>query len=340
MARTRKRATIREVAEATGLSTAAVSYALRGLQVSKETEDRVRKAASELGYEADPIARALASGRTGMVGLLSGSLEDLWQQRFSVDIGRELLARDRFALILDAGGDPAQELRVARQLRDQRVEGLIVCPLDPSAPEWAELTGALPVVSVGDSLNKADPAGEVLFDNKAGVAAVLDHLHGLGHRRIAVLTSTLPTTPDRPFDTYVGQESARLGLDVEVFASPMSLDESAEVATTVLTATRRPTALFCFSDSIAYGAYAATRELGLAVPGDVSIIGYDNHAMSRLLSPPLSTVDWDIDGIVRAATRMVVNAIDGTPHRRRIVRAPVLCPRGSTGPRRRARRNP
>src|SRR3954462_3616156 len=86
MARPNKRTTLREVAEATGLSTAAVSYALRGKHVSKETEERVRKAAAELGYEADPIARALASGRTSMVGVLAGDLQDLWQQQLMAAI--------------------------------------------------------------------------------------------------------------------------------------------------------------------------------------------------------------------------------------------------------------
>src|SRR6266487_2100418 len=212
----RKRATIREVAEATGLSAAAVSYALRGIHVSKETQDRVRRVAAELGYEADPIARALASGRTSMVGVLSGSLEDLWQQQLAAGIGRELLARDLYALIVDAGGDPKREQVLAAQLRDQRVDGLIVSPLDPSAPLWAELAETLPVVAIGDSLQGARPTGEVLFDNRTGVTLALEHLHQLGHRRIAVLTSTQPSTPDRPADTYVLAEARRLGLDVAV----------------------------------------------------------------------------------------------------------------------------
>src|SRR2546428_1116887 len=117
VAHVRKRATIRQVAEATGLSTAAVSYALRGLHVSEETRLRVEQAAAELGYEADPIARALASGRTEMVGLLCGSLESLWQQSLAVGIGRTLLAHHRYARILDAADDPAPEVLPAQPLR-------------------------------------------------------------------------------------------------------------------------------------------------------------------------------------------------------------------------------
>jgi len=326
----RKRATIREVAEATGLSPAAVSYALRGLQVSEETKLRVRKAAEELGYEADPIARALASGRTSVVGLLCGSLEDLWQQGLAAGIGRELLTRDRYALILDAGGDPARELVMARQLRDQRVDGLIVSPLDPSAQLWAELSESLPVVAIGDSLAGAHGAGEVLFDNRGGVTLALEHLATCGHRRVAVLTPTQPSTPDRPAEAHVNAEAERLGLDVTVVTSPHALGGATKVARSVLAAKGRPTAMFCFSDSIAYGAYAAATELGLRIPRDVSVVGYDDHPVSGLLSPALTTVDWDIEATVRDAVRLVVAAIDGKPQRKRIVHTPALRDRAST----------
>lgn len=328
----RKRATIRDLAQATGLSPAAVSYALRGVQTSEETQERVRRAADELGYEAHPIARALASGRSGMVGLLCGSLEDLWQQSMAVGIGRGLLARERYALILDAAGDPARELLLAQQLRDQRVDGLIVQPLDPAAPLWQELSDTLPVVSIGDSLRGGRSAGEVIFDNRRGVTLALEHLHALGHRRICVLTPTRPSTPDRPAEVHVNAEAERLGLEVSVVTSPQALADATAVAVEVLSRAAPPTAMFCFSDSIAYGVYAATRELRLAVPGDVSVAGYDDHPMSALVTPPLTSVDWDIEGIVRAAVRLVVGSIEGKTRRRRIVHAPGLRTRDSTGP--------
>lgn len=330
MPRKSKRATIREVAEATGLSPAAVSYALRGIHTSGETQERVRRAAQDLGYEAHPIARALASGRSDMVGLLCGSLEDFWQQTLAVGIGRALLARDRYALILDAGGDPERELDLARRLCDQRVDGLIVQPLDPSAALWAEIGEMLPVVSIGDALHGGRVKGEIVFDNRRGVTLALEHLHGFGHRRIAVLTSTRAGTPDRPADVHVNSEAERLGIRVTVITAPQTLEAAAQVALDALSAVPRPTAMFCFSDSIAYGVYAATRELRLAVPGDVSVCGYDSHPMSALLTPPLTTVDWDIDGIVHAAVRVAVGAIDGAS-RRRIVCEPTLRQRSSTG---------
>ncbi|MBG0832392.1 LacI family DNA-binding transcriptional regulator [Planomonospora sp. ID67723] len=329
MPQPRKRATIREVAKATGLSPAAVSYALRGMQVSGETIERVRRAAAELGYEADPIARALASGRTGMIGLLCGSLEDLWQQALAVGIGRALKDNDRYALILDAAGDPARERTLAGQLRDQRVDALIVQPVDPASPFWASMCESLPVVAIGDALAGARTAGEVVFDNRTGVTLSLEHLGDRGHRRIAVLTPTRDSTPDRPADVHVLAEAERLGLDIEVVTAPQALADATEAADRALAAGHR--AFFCFADSIAYGVYAAAAGRGLAIPGEVAVMGYDDHPMSGLLSPGLTTVDWDIDGIVRAAVRMVVGAVDGRPHRRRIVQSPHLRERGSVG---------
>lgn len=343
MARPNKRTTLREVAEATGLSTAAVSYALRGKHVSKETEERVRKAAAELGYEADPIARALVSGRTSTVGVLAGDLQDLWQQQLMAAIGRELLAGDRYALILDAGGDPERELSLAKQLRDQRVDGLLVSPVDPSAEGWSKIADAVPVVSIGDALSRARTAGEVLFDNRAGIDAVLDYLRGLGHRRITVLTPTGPSTPDRPADVYVREAADRLGIEVEVLPCAQELGEATAMARRVLTnspdgrpagtsALTAPTAVFCFSDSIAYGVYAAAAEAALTVGRDVSVVGFDDHPVSRVLTPPLTTVDWGLGEIAKEAARLAVAAIEGRRVRRkRILCAPRLSERGSAG---------
>jgi LacI family transcriptional regulator len=268
-----------------------------------------------------------------MVGLLCGSLESLWQQSLAVGIGRTLLAHDRYARIVDAADDPAREVLLAQQLRDQRVDGLIVQPLDPSAAFWPELTESLPVVSIGDPLEGARVAGEVLFDNKLGVSMALGHLHALGHRRVTVLTPTRPTTPDRSAEVHIAAEAARLRLEVSVVTSPHALPDATEVARQVLSRPQRSTALFALADSIAYGAYAAARDLSLEIPGDVSVAGYDAHPMSRLLSPPMTSFDWDIDGIIRQSVRLVMAAIDGKPpRRRRIIQSPSLYEGASTGP--------
>src|SRR5215208_3737460 len=167
--RRESRTTIRELAEYTGLSPAAVSYALRGMQVSAETERRVREAAEELGYEADPIARALAGGATAVVGLLVGSLSDFWNQELVRAVQRELYGAALSTLVADADGEPARELELAQRLVDQRVDGLVVVPIGPASGGWASIARQISTVTIGDAFRDVAPAGEVVFDNELGV---------------------------------------------------------------------------------------------------------------------------------------------------------------------------
>jgi LacI family transcriptional regulator, galactose operon repressor len=328
-----KRVTIRDVADAAGLSPAAVSYALRGIMVSEETQERVRDLATTLGYEANPIARALASGRTGMIGILGPSLEDLWQQRLVAQAGRVLLEHDRFALILDAGGDSARQRRLAAQLRDQQVDGLIVSPVDPSDPSWADIVTSLPVVVLGDTFSAATARGEVLYDNRAGVRAALGHLQALGHRRIAVLRPPGSPTNERPAELFVSEEARRLGLEVDAATVGYGLRDSTERARELLTRSPAPTAAFCFADGFAYGVYAAARDLGIRIPEDLSVIGYDDHPVSAVLTPPLTTFSWNSRRLMETAVQMLLTAIEGAPvNPRRIVIHPELRDRGSAAP--------
>ena len=161
--------------------------------------------------------------------MLSGSLEDLSEQRFVEALGRELGRRDLHMVVVDARGEPERERMLARQLADQLVVGLVISPLDPSDPSWAQIGAALPVVTVGDAL-PGPTVGEVLFDNRRGVSLVLEHLHALGHRRVAVLTPSRPSTPDRPAERVVAEVCAALGLEATVVNTRHSVEAATEAA--------------------------------------------------------------------------------------------------------------
>src|SRR5215203_1251207 len=329
----RHRTTIRELAEYTGLSPAAVSYALRGQQVSAETERRVREAAEELGYEADPIARALAGGATAVVGLLVGSLSDFWNQELVRAVQRELYGAARSTLVADADGEPARELELAQRLVDHRVDGLVVVPIGPASGGWASVARQVATVTIGDALPGVAPAGEVIFDNERGVLQSLQHLSALGHRRVTVLSWAVENSPDREAEREVARSSAALGIDCSVVPCAYSLNASRPLALELLAGRDRPSAVLCMSDSIAYGVYAACAELGLSIPGDVAVAGFGDHPMSQLLSPPLTSTAWDVERAAERATGFLLEAIaaDGPQATLREVVAPELLARASTG---------
>lgn len=327
-----KRPTMKQIAEETGLSVTAVSYALRGEHVSAATIERVQAKADELGYAADPVARALRGGRTGTIGLLLGSLADFWHQTLAHAVQRELRGHGLHVVLADADGNPAEELALATRLVQQRVDGLLVAPIGPSGGDWSRIASEVAVVTIGGRLPGAEVAGEVVFDQTAGVGEMLRHLHALGHRRIAVLSWAVAASPDRPTERAVREQAAALELDVDIVPCAYSLDGSRPLALEVLERADRPTALFCLSDSIAYGALHGCRELGLAVPGDISIAGFDDHPLSRLVDPPLTSTSWSLERTARSAVGFMVDHLAGDTGGHRATIAPNLVVRASTGP--------
>lgn len=327
-----KRPTLKDIAADTGLSMATVSYALRGLHGTEETRARVQEAADRLGYNADPIARALASGRSGSIGVLCASLEDLWQQRLAAALGRELLAPDRNAWIIDCAGDADRQLTLAQHLVDHRADAIVVIPIDPAAVEWAQLARDVPLIAVGDGLPGARPMSEVVFDNQTGVSTAIDTLADEGHTRIAVLSPTKRLPVERPAEAIAEQAARRRGLRLRLVACPYDLTGATAVATDLLTATDRPTGILALADSMAYGVYAACAPLGLTIPTDLSLIGYDDQPTSQLLSPALSSFQWPLDELVTDVVARVTSAVDDNRRVRRTTLTPTYIPRSSTAP--------
>ena len=328
MPRQQPRRTLQDLATTAGLSLAATSYALRGVRGSPATIRRVRALANELGYTVDPIARALASGRTGSIGV-SGSLRDLWQQDLSVLLTQALRRQGRYATIADADADPEQERLIVEQFVSQRIDGALVSPVDPSAEYWRLLEPQVAVVSIGDALIGRPGSGSVLFDNRHGVETALAHLAELGHRRVGLLAPSLPSTPGRPAQVLAGQVAAALNIELIAIPAPVATAEAIAVADTLLSDPGRPTGVFCLSDSLAFAVYQAAREVGLRIPEDLSVIGYDDHQLAVLVSPGLTTLAWDEDAIVQAAVSQLTGLLTGSPSAPPPFR-PDLIVRGST----------
>jgi LacI family transcriptional regulator len=329
MSGTGRRPTLKDIAAETGLSLAAVSYALRGLHGTPETRQRVQDAADRLGYSVDPVARALASGRSGSIGVLCASLEDLWQQRLAAALGRELLAPDRNAWIIDSAGDADRQLELAQHLVDHRADAIVVIPIDPAAKGWARIAEQSPVIAIGDALPAAKAKSEVLFDNETGISTALRTLADAGHRTIAVLSPRRRFETEPPAEQIAQRIASSLKLKVRIVPCPHDLTGATEVARTLLTSSPRPTGILALADSMAFGVYAACRELGIAVPAELSLLGYDDQPMSQLLSPPLSTFRWPLDELVADVVQRVTSAVDTNRRVRRTTVGPTLIERGS-----------
>lgn len=312
---TRKRPTLKDLAQLTGLSPAGAHYALRGERVSADTTDRVRAEADRIGFRLDPVARALRGGSSGLVGVVGGSLYDYWHQHFASELGRELSSDGRQMVLVDAGGSHRNQIEIAADLLDHRVDGLVVLPVETHSGDWRDLVGRVPTVAVGAPL--PHPASTVRFGAAAGIRVMLEHLRGLGHEQVLVLTPGVHTLPAVESVTFL--------------ECGFSADDAARVASESLSQSTRPTAVFALTDTIACGVYAACRDLGLRVPADVSVAGFDDHPLSALLNPALTTVGWDTPRAAATAARILNRAFAGGQPAS-VEFPPTLVVRDSTGP--------
>ena len=205
-------------------------------------------------------------------------------------------------------------------------------PIRPFDPAWQQVSELVPVVAVGNGIEAASTVAEIVVANDIGVRLMLEHLAALGHRRIAVLSWRVGREPLRRAEEAVGIEAERLGLDVRLEPCEYSFNGSRPLARELLAGPDRPSAIFALSDSIALGTYAACRELGLRIPEDISIAGYDDHAVAQLVDPPLTSIRWATERIARLAVKLALGAVEDAEIERSTIVPPVLVERRSTGP--------
>jgi LacI family transcriptional regulator, repressor for deo operon, udp, cdd, tsx, nupC, and nupG len=276
-------ASIRDVADAAGVSVATVSRALRGLpNVAPSTRNRVLAAAADLRYIADPHASRLAAGRTRTIGVVV----PLFTQWFLTQViaGAEgvLNAAGYDLLLYNVSGAEARDRFLDRMPFRKRVDGLIAVdlPLTPAGLEALEMAGT-PVAVVGI---KTARFASVNIDNVAAGATATRHLANLGHARIGLIANLAdePMHFTAPLERRVGYQQVLAETGAEVrpeldVPGNFSLKGGAEAMAQLLSIGRPPTAVFAESDEMAIGALKTVRDAGLQVPGDVSIIGFDDH---------------------------------------------------------------
>jgi DNA-binding LacI/PurR family transcriptional regulator len=321
---TGERVTSVDVARRVGVSQSTVSLVFSGKaagRISARTEAAVREAAAELGYRPNVAARALKTGAARTVVLV---VPDVTNPFFGGLLrGAQTAARAAgYAVaLIDTDNDRDWGAASAEALHAGPADGLLLFELDP--PRWAAGSEAIVVI---ESEGRGHPA--VRLDAEGGTEAAVRHLLELGHRRIGHVASVhhRPTfkARRRVIDRLVEGNVARV-------ESEFTLDAAHAAARELLRGHPDLTAVFCDDDVIAAGAYLAARELGLRIPEDLSVVGFDGLDIGRVLSPPLTTVVADAAGLGRVAFELLTGLLAGRRPRSRVM--PVeLETRGSTGP--------
>lgn len=301
-----RRPTIRDVAERAGVSKSLVSLVLQGSgNVSDGRREAVLKAMGELGYRPNRIARGLSAPRTSTVGVLLNDLRNPW----FVELLEGLAATVHTAGVSPVLVDSHTDLRIGRRsvetLLEQRVDGLVVVGTTAETPgiEAAAAAG-LPVVLAGTREPHLPRVDVVVNDDEAGAHQATAHLLSLGHRRIAHLQGPGEIAGLR----RAGYERAMraAGQEPRVVVGGMSEESGHAAAHHLLTAPDRPTAIFAFNDISAVGVLSAAADRRLTVPGDLSVVGYDNTYLARIRHLSLTSVDNGNLGVgVQAGTYLL-----------------------------------
>ncbi|MER6764076.1 MULTISPECIES: LacI family DNA-binding transcriptional regulator [Amycolatopsis] len=321
----RRRPTLDDVAEAVGVSRATVSNAYnRPDQLSTQLREQILRAAGELGYPGpNPTARSLATSRTGAIAfLLDSSLSAAFSDpalSITLDALAKTVEPTGNALLLLPGHEAQEGPPASRVLAAQADIAVAYSLADGTPALEAVRARGLPLVVI-DQPPLPDTA-RVGCDDRGGASLAARHLVELGHRRFGILAAPRLSAVTSPFHGtrerlagYLDTLAAAGITDVSITEAPwLSASTARAAATELLTASVRPTALLCMSDQLAFAAIAAAHRLGLRVPGDVSIVGFDDTPQAAWSEPPLTTVRQDLAGKGRVAGELVMDLLAGEP---------------------------
>jgi LacI family transcriptional regulator len=307
------RVTIAEVAARAGVSTATVSRALSGARpVSAEVSRKVRKAAEDLGYSVNTIARALRNSRTDTVGMVVPSISNPFFTSLVESVEHALGHHGKELFLCDAQSDPEVEAKRLASLVARNVDGIIVSPTHgtDSAPAVIETAARLPLVQL-DRFVGGTSTDWVGVDDIAAMRLVVDHLHATGARSVAFVGSLLTNSSTEQRLAGFRRQATDLGLtfgEEHILLGDYSVEWGEESVARLVDAAALPDAIVCADDLIALGVTRACRARGIAIPGQVQVTGFDNIEFARLSEPALTTVDQPRGQIAAEAVRLLAAA--------------------------------
>ena len=330
---TQRAATIHDVAREAGVSTSTVSRMLdERLPPSRSaTAERVRNAALKLGYRRDVYASALRRQHTGTIGVLVPRLSDTVMAILFEEIARACAQRSGFAIVATTQDDPDAERTAAQTLLGQRVDGLILTTARLDDDFTAQLRADEVPHVLALRTDGASPSST--GDDELGGYLATRHLLDLGHRRIGVIAG--PTYASSSVGRVRGYrkaiEEAGLAIDDKLIRpSTFGMESGEDAARALLGEPAAPTAVFAVNDNTAIGVLAAAQSLGLTVPDDLSVVGYNDIPLSARLPVPLTTVRVPFAQIADVAVEMLNRRADEAASNIHRVAAPTLIPRRST----------
>ncbi|MDQ4128345.1 MAG: LacI family transcriptional regulator [Actinomycetota bacterium] len=329
---------MKDVAEKARVSVSTVSHVLNGTRrVADGTQEAVLAAVEELSYQPNLLAKSLKTRRTFTIGLLVSDIQNSFFTSVVRGIEDLALSRGYHLFLCNTDEDAAREDEYVRELAKKRVDGLLVASSAPRHNHARRLRAeGLPFVFV-DRKVEGVAADVISVDNREGMRLISYHLAGLGHERIGMISGPLDKASG--YERYLGLRAALADLGVSLEDSLVRFgnfrtSSGREGARELLRLPSPPTALVTANNQMTLGALMAVKEMGLRIPDDVSVVGFDDPEWAPLTAPPLTTLAQPTYEMGVEAARLLLDRIEGEQdgRTRRVLLEPWLVVRGSTAP--------
>jgi len=331
---------MKDVARQAGVNQSTVSRVLgtaRGASISADVRRRVQRIARTLDYHRNPSAVALRTGATRTVMVVVSDMTDMYYSAIISGV-QEVLVAEGYSLVLHSLAHAGPPEGFPRFFRQYNFDGVLMLGALPGMTDdaIASLAGCgLPLVLVGCSM-KASSVPSVTAANREGGRLAAVHLWGLGHTRIAVMRGPRgwPDITQRieGFRAELSRQGADTG-SVRLFPCALRQTHAGDEATAKLLESWTPTAIFCMNDATAVGSMSALRRVGLRIPGDVSVVGFDDGELAEFSCPPLTTIRQPRLQMGREGARSLIRAMRGRdPEETSLVLEVELVVRESTCP--------
>ena len=335
---TTRKATMIDIAAASGVSKSTVSLVLQGSPTVKaETRERVLATAERLGYVYNRGAARLRSARSNIVGMVINDLANPFFAELAVGIERVLQTAGFVPFLANTAENPRRQADVLKSMREHDIAGLIVCPARGTrAADLEPLVGRVPLLLAMRRVPGLR-ISTVVPDNHRGARHATEHLIALGHRRIAFIGghSDMTAQVERAGGFRAALDTAGLRLDPTLaLEGPTTRETGANAIDRLLERADPPTAALCFNDVVAFGAMDRLSRRGLTVGRDMAIVGFDDVREAAHVRPPLTTVAVDTQALGERAAHAVLRMIHGDGRIEEAVGEVDLVVRESCGARR------